>query len=103
MLRHLASVVMSFGSCYRRLNFRSNACMNRAEFNVWMPGSCKRHLRLEQVIGCGHMSGQDSPPAALAILARHIETLQAEVTSLRSVEAQVAGLNAALDASRGEA
>ncbi len=37
---------------------------------------------------------------ALAILASHIEQLQAEVASLRSVEAQVAGLQAALDAAR---
>jgi len=43
------------------------------------------------------------PDTALAILARHIESLQADVASLRGVEAQVAGLQAALDASREEA
>ena len=46
---------------------------------------------------------QNSTPGALAILARHIEQLQAEVTLLRSVEAQVAGLQAALDAARDDA
>jgi len=49
------------------------------------------------------MQHQESTPDALAILARHIEALQADVTSLRGVEAQVAGLRAALDASREEA
>lgn len=45
----------------------------------------------------------DSTADALAILARHIEQLQAEVTSLRTVEAQVAGLKATLEAARDEA
>ncbi len=41
--------------------------------------------------------------ASLAILTKHIETLQAELEPLRATAAQVAALNAALDASRDDA
>jgi hypothetical protein len=41
--------------------------------------------------------------AALTILAEHIEALQAELEPLRATAAQVAALNAALDAARGDA
>ena len=41
--------------------------------------------------------------AALTILAKHIEALQAELEPLRATAAQVAALNAALDAARGDA
>ena len=41
--------------------------------------------------------------AALTILAKHIEALQAELQPLRATAAQVAALNAALDAARGDA
>src|SRR3954451_15763603 len=40
---------------------------------------------------------------AFAILAKHIEALQAELEPLRATAAQVAALNAALDAARGDA
>ncbi len=40
--------------------------------------------------------------ASLAILAKHIEMLQAELEPLRATAAQVAALNAALNASRDE-
>jgi hypothetical protein len=60
-------------------------------------------LPVAQPADASPMQHPKSTPDALAILARHIETLQAEVTSLRSVEAQVAGLQAALDASRDDA
>jgi hypothetical protein len=50
---------------------------------------------------------RDGPPdatsEALAILAKHIETLQAELEPLRAAAAQVAALNAALDAAHDEA
>ena len=41
--------------------------------------------------------------ASLAILTKHIETLQAELEPLRATATQVAALNAALDAARDDA
>jgi hypothetical protein len=49
----------------------------------------------------GSTSG--SPSAPLAALAKHIETLQAEITPLRAVALEVAALRAALDAAHGDA
>jgi hypothetical protein len=45
----------------------------------------------------------DATSEALAILAKHIEALQAELEPLRATAAQVAALNAALDAARDDA
>jgi hypothetical protein len=41
--------------------------------------------------------------AALAVLAKHIETLQAELEPLRATALEVAALRAALDAAQGDA
>jgi hypothetical protein len=50
-----------------------------------------------------HDGSPDAPSEVLAILAKHIEALQAELAPLRATATQVAALNAALDAARDEA